>query len=157
MSSCESCRHSTNSMVPFSRAPLNLAIAHFFAMLSKFWRSWKSFFPRARGGRGRALIGHVVQLPRTSLLSLDWSDSAHSPYQARLPTDPPFVLTVQNPRFPAPLSPPRSSLSPPLPPAPLLLKLPLRLVEFLSLSLEGPLPPLGLPTNCPLHPLFSLS
>ena len=103
MSSCENCRHSTNSMVPFSRAPLNLAIALFFAMLSKFWSSWKSFFPRARGGRVRALIGHVVQLPRTSLLSLGWFDSAYSPYQARLPTDPPFVLAVQNlrlPRFP---------------------------------------------------------
>ena len=108
-----------------------------------------------RGGRARALIGREVQLPRTLLRPLGWSDSAQSLYQTRLPSDPPLVLAVQHPRPHAPPSPPSPSLPPP-PPPPLLL-LPLLPVEFLSLSLEGPLPPLGQLMNCPLRPLSGFS
>ena len=101
------------------------------------------------------MIGCEVQLPRTLLRPLGWSGSAQSPYQAGMPTNPPIVLAVRHPRPHAPPSPTRPSpFPPPLPP---LLLLPLRLVEFLSLSLEGPLPPLGQPINCPLSPLFGLS
>ena len=49
------------------------------------------------------------------------------------------------------LAPPPPLPSPPLSP---LLLLPLRPVEFVSLLFEDPLPPLGLPMNYPLHPLF---
>ena len=38
--------HSTNAMAPFSRAPLNRNIALFSVVLSRFWRSRRSFFPR---------------------------------------------------------------------------------------------------------------
>ena len=104
----------------------------------------------------RALIGREVDLPRTLLRPLGWSSSAQSPYQTGLPSDPPIVLAVQHPRPHAPPTPPlRPSLPPPL--APPFLLLPLPLVEFLSLSLEGPLLPLGQPMNCPLRPLSSFS
>ena len=46
VSSCENPRPSTHAMMPFSRAPLNLIIALFVAVLSIFWRSCRSFFPR---------------------------------------------------------------------------------------------------------------
>ena len=46
VSSCETPRHSTNVMVPFSSAPLKLTIALFIGVLSWVRRSCRSFFPR---------------------------------------------------------------------------------------------------------------
>ena len=46
VSSYETPRHCTNTMAPFSRAPLNLTIVLFIAVFSKFWRSCRSFFPQ---------------------------------------------------------------------------------------------------------------
>ena len=97
----------------------------------------------------RASTGHGAQLPRTFLRPLGLSGSARSPYQAGLTMGPPSVLVAQHTRPLAPPSTPRPSPSPLLPYAPLFLLLPLRPVESPSLSLKCPLPPLGLPTNCP--------
>ena len=156
MSSCENPRHSTYVMAPFSRAPLKLTIALFVAALSWVWRSCRSFFPRC-AWRARE--------------SFDWTRSTtptHTPPTPRLVWLSSISLSgwVTNgsshcSRCPAP-PPPRPPLSPlplslPSPPPPPVLLLPLRLVEFLSLSLEGPLPPLGQPMNCPLRPLFGFS
>ena len=58
VSSCETPRHSANTMAPFSCALPNLAIALFIVVLSRIWRSCRSFSQGARGGRVRALIGH---------------------------------------------------------------------------------------------------
>ena len=83
-------------MAPFSRAPLNLTTSspHFLG----FGDLAEASSHGVRGGRARALIGREVQLPRTLLRPLCWSDSAQSPYQAGFPTDPPIVLAVQHPR-----------------------------------------------------------
>ena len=92
MSSCETLRHYTNAMVPFSGAPLNLtSLPHYLEVGDLAG----DFSHGARGGRARALIGQGVQLPRTLLQPLGWSGSAQSPYQAGLPTDPPIVLAVR--------------------------------------------------------------
>ena len=138
MSSCENPRHSTNAMTPFSRAPLNLTIALYIDALSWVWRSCRSFFPRC-AWRAResfdwtqgTTLTNTPPTPRLvwlSPISLSGWVASTSSHCSRYPTPPP-----------------------PRPP------LPLRPVEFLSLSPEGPLPPLGLPMNCPLHPLFGFS
>ena len=152
--SCENPRHSTNAMARFSRAPLNLIIALFFAALSWVWRSCRSFFPRCAWRAGESFDWtrgtapkHTPPTPRLvwlSSISLSGWVAFGSSHCSRCPTPSP-------PR--PPLSPSLLSLPSPLPP---LLLLPLRLVEFLYLSLEGPLPPLG-QFNCPLHPLFGFS
>ena len=46
VASFENPRHSTHVVAPFSRAPLNLTIDFFVAVLFKLWRSCRSFFPR---------------------------------------------------------------------------------------------------------------
>ena len=156
MSSCENPRHSTNAMAPFSHAPLNLTIALFVAALSWVWRSCKRFFPRC-AWRARESFDwtlgttptHTPPTPRLVWLgSISLSDwvAIRSSHCSRCPTPPP-------PRPPLPPWP----LSLPSPPPPPLLLLPLLLVEFLSLSLEGPLPPLGQPMNCQLRPLSGFS
>ena len=90
VSSCENPRHSTNIMAPLSRAPLNLTIAFFVAVLSKLWRSCRSFFPR-RAWRARERCNwprgttptHPPPISRLVWLSLfsisDWvaSESSH--------------------------------------------------------------------------------
>ena len=142
VSSCENPRHSTNAMAPFSRAPPNLTIVLFVAALSWVWRSCRSFFSRCAWRacesfdwtRGTTPT-HTPPTPRLVWLSSislsDWVDIGSS-HCSRCP-------------------PPRPPLSPPL------LLPPLLLVEFLFLSLEGPLPPLGQPMNCPLRPLSGFS
>ena len=146
VSSYETPRHSTNAMAPFYRAPLNFIIALFIGVLSKFWRSCRSFprcawrardnFDWTRGTTPTHTppTPRLVWLSSISLSGLVANGSSHCP---RCSTHPP------------PRSPP---LPLPSPPPPLIL-LPLRPVELLPLSLEGPLPPLGL-HMCPLHPLF---
>ena len=111
MSSCDTPRHSTKAMAPFSRALLNLAIALFIAHFPGFGNLAGASSHGVRGGRARALIGREVQLPRTLLRPLGWSGSAQSPCRVGLPTDPPIVLAFQHPRPHVPLSPP------PFPPA----------------------------------------
>ena len=155
MSSCENPRHSINAMAPVSRAPLNLTIALFVAALSWIRRSCRSFFPRC-AWRARESFDWTrgttpTHTPPTSRLvwlsSISRSDwvAIGSSHCSRCPTPTP-------PR--PPLSPLPLSLPSPTPP---LLLLPLLLVEFLSLSLEGPLPSLGQPMNCPLRPLSGFS
>ena len=46
VSSRETPRHSTNAMAPFSHASMNITIALFTAVFSKFGRSCRSFSPR---------------------------------------------------------------------------------------------------------------
>ena len=45
VSSCETPMHSTNAIVPFFRAPLNLTVYFFIVVLSRFWRFCRRFFP----------------------------------------------------------------------------------------------------------------
>ena len=147
-------------MASFSRAPLNLTIALFVAALSWVWRSCRSFFPRC-AWRARESFDwtrgttptHTPPTPRlvwlSSIFLSDWVAMGSS-HCSRCPTPPP----PGPPLPPPPLS--LSAPSPPPPPPPLLL-LPLLSVEFLSLSLEGPRPPLGQPMNCPLRPLSGFS
>ena len=139
MSSCENPRHFTNDMAPFSSAPLNLTTALFIAALSWVWRSCRSFFPRC-AWRARESFDwtrgttptHTPPTPRLVWLSSiplsGWVANGSS-HCSRCPTPRP-----PRPPLSPPLSPPPLSLPPP-PPPPLLL--PLRLVEFLSLSLEA--------------------
>ena len=134
---------------------LNLVIALFIGALSWVGRSRRSFFPRcawrAREGfdwtRGTTTT-HTPPTPRLVRLS---STPIGLGCQRILPL---FSLSNTPALAPPPLSPAPPS---PLPSPPPLLLLPLLIEEFLSLSLEGPLPPLGLPMNCPLRPLFDLS
>ena len=152
VSSRETPRRSTNNvMVSFSRAPLNLTIALFITVFSKFWRSCRSFFPRCAW---------------RACESFDWTRDTtptHTPPIPRLVWLSSFSLSgwvgngsshCSRCSTPPALAPPASR---PLLLAPFLLLLPLRPIESLSLPLEGPLPPLGLPTNCPLHSLFGFS
>ena len=153
MSSCETPGHSTYAMVPFSRAPLKLIKALFISALSWVWRSCRSFSLRCAWRARESSDWTRGTTPTHTPSLLGWSGSAQSPNRAGLSTGLPIVLAVQH----APLPPlPSPTLPSPTLPS-LLLLLPLRPVEFLSLSLEGPLPPLGLPMNCPLHPLFGFS
>ena len=128
-------------MATVSRAPLNLTIALFILALSRLLRSYRNFFPRCAWRAGESFDctrgTTPTHIPRT--LRLVWS--AHCLFQAGLPTDPSIVGVVQHPG----------------PHAPLLFLLRLRLVESLSASLEGTLPPPELPTNCPQHSLFNVS
>ena len=113
MSSCETPRHSTNAIAPFSRARLSLTIALLLPYFPTFGDPAGASSDGALGGRARALIGDGAQLPRTLLGRFGWSGSQLiSLYQARLSTDHPIVLAVQHSR------PPRSPLSPPPPPPP---------------------------------------
>ena len=82
----------------------------------------------ARRVRAKALIEHETILLRTFFGCFGWFGPARSSFQSGLPIYPPIVLDVQHT---------------------LLLLLPLRSVEFLSLSLEDPLPLPGLPMNFP--------
>ena len=134
-------------MAPFSRAPLNLTIALFVAALSWVWRSYRSFFPRCAWrvresfDRTRGITPtHTPPTPRlvwlSSIFPSNWV-AIGSSHCSRCPTPPP---------------PPRPS-----PPPPPLLLLLFPLEELISLSLEGPLPPLRLPMNCPLRPLSGFS
>ena len=117
VSSYENPRHSTNAMVPFSRAPLNLTIALFIAALSWGWRSCRSFFPRC-AWRARESFDwtrgttptHTPPSPRLvwfSSISLSGWVANGSSHCSRCPTPPP----------PRPPSPPRLSPSPTPPPS----------------------------------------
>ena len=141
-------------MAPFSRAPLNLTIALFVAAFSKFWRSWRNFFPRwawracKSFDRTRGTIPmHPPPIPR-----LVWLSSFSLPGRVAKLSSHCSRCSAHPPPHPFLSSPPLTL--PPLPPAPLLLLLTLRSAESLPLSLEGSLPSPGLPTNCYLHPIF---
>ena len=110
MSSCETPRHSTNVMTPFSRAPLNLTIALFIAALSWVWRSCRSFFPRctwtARESfdwtRGTTPT-HTPPTPRLvwlSSISLSGWVPNGSSHCSRCPTPPPCVCVCKCIFFP---------------------------------------------------------
>ena len=145
-------RHSTNAMAPFSRTPLNLTIPLFIVVLFGFWRCYRSFFPRwrwrARGSFDWTRCIFPTHIPR--MLWLIWLSSF--PFSDWVSNGSSHCSRCLTP--PSHCPPP---LSCPLLPAPLPLLLPLRPLEPLPLSLEGPLPPPGLPTNCSLHLLFSFS
>ena len=126
MSSCETPRHSTNAMAPFSRAPLNLSIALFVAALSWVWRSCRSFFPRC-AWRARESFDWTrgttpTQTPPTPRLvwlsSISLSDwvAIGSSHCSRCPTPPP--PTPPPPPLSPPPPPPRPSPPPPPPPRP---------------------------------------
>ena len=157
LSSCEIPKHSTNVMAPFSRAPLNLTIALFIATLFRVWRSCRSFFPRC-AWRARQSFDWTrgtppAHTPPTPLLV--WlSQSSLSDWVANGSSHCSHCSTHPSPR--PPVFPPPFPLPYPLP-VPISLLLSLRPAEFISLYLKGPLPPLGLPMNCQLHPLFSFS
>ena len=117
VSSCETPRHSTkNDMAPFSRAPLNLTIARFIAVLSWVWRSCRSFFPRC-AWRARESFDwtrgttptHTPPTPRLVWLSSvsrsGWVANGSS-HCSRCPTPPP-----PRPSYPPrPFPPPPSSV-----------------------------------------------
>ena len=120
VSSCETPRYSRNAMSPFSCAPLNLTIALFIAVLSKFWRSCWSFFRRC-AWRARESFDwsrgttptHTPPTPRLVWLrsfSLSGLVANGSSYCSRCSTHPPPL---------PPLSPQPHPL--PSPPTPLLL------------------------------------
>ena len=155
VSSCETLRHPTNVMAVLSRAPLNHTVALFITVLSRVRRSCKSFYPRC-AWRAYKSFGWTRGTTPTrtpskpqfvwfrSISLSDWvaSECSHcsrcSTHQA------PHI-----PLCPPPLSlPSPPALPPPAPPS---------IVVFLSLFLEGPLPPLGLPISYPLHSLSNSS
>ena len=141
VSTCEIPRHSINTMATFSCSPLRLTIALFIAVLSRVWRSCRSFFPRY-AWRARE--------------SFDWTPGTiptHTPRTSRLVRPRSFSLSGwfangSSHCFRCSTPPPPRPPSHPLP-APFLFLLPLRSVNSLFFSLEGPLPLPGLPTNCP--------
>ena len=114
VSSCENPRHSTNAMAPFSRAPLNLTIALFFAALSWVWRSCRSFFPRC-AWRARESFDwmrgttptHTPPTPRlvwlSSISRSGWVTNGSS-HCSRCPTPPPPRPPPPPPLHPAPAS-----------------------------------------------------
>ena len=174
MSSCDTPRYPTNAMTSFSHVLLNLTIALFIGALSWVWRSCRSFYPRW-AWRACEIFDwtrsttptHTPPTPRLVCLrsfSLSSWVARKFSHCSRCLTHPPPRPSLLLPQPPPPLPPSpllpfapfASPHSPPLPSTPLLL-LPLRPVESLSLSLEGPIPPLGLLMTCPLHPLFGFS
>ena len=79
VSSCETARHSTSAMAPFSSAPLTLPIPFVIAVLSMFWSSCRSFSPR-RAWKAREIFDWTRgTTPHPFLRPLDWSRFAYLP------------------------------------------------------------------------------
>ena len=145
-------------MALFSRAPPNLTVALFIAVLSRVWTFCRSFYPRC-ARRAHKSFGWTrgttpTRTPSTprlvwlrSISLSDWvaSECSHCSHCSIHPAPPHPLCPHPSPSPPLP-SPP--ALPPPAPPS---------IVELLSLALEGPLPPLGLPISYPLYSLFGSS
>ena len=155
MSSYETSRHFTNVMALVSHAPLNLSVGLFNAVLSRVWRSRRSFYPRCawRAHKSFGWTWGTTPTHTRSTLRLVWLRSIplsawvanECCYCSRCSTNP----APHTPLCPPPLSlPSLLALPPPAPPS---------IAEFPSLSLEGPLPPLGLSLSYLIHSLFSSS
>ena len=142
VSSYETPSHSTNVIAPFFRTPQNLTVALFTVVLSIFWRSCRSVFPRCAWRACESVDGTQSTTP------------THTPRMLRLVWFNPFSLSGWVPNGSSHCS--RCSTPAPsryLPPAPLLPLTPTSTSKVPILPLEGPLPAPGCPrtTHCILY------